>query len=134
METINDGTLLKRGLCKHFNDKERAQIGRYAADHRVAAAVRHYQKLFPTRKVKESSVRTWRNNYLQDLQVRKEEGREMVVKKLLYKKRGRPLLLGDYLDEKLRAYVTKHRQISLVVNASVLIAAAKAFGAFNPLG
>ena len=101
MDTNNDGTLLKRGSYEHFNDEERAQIGRYAADHRVAAVVRHYQKLFPTCKVKESSVRTWRNNYLQDLQVRKEEGREMVVKKLLYKKRGRPLLLGDYLDEKL---------------------------------
>lgn len=125
MDTINDGTLLKRGPYEHFDDEERAQIGRYAADHGVAAAVRHYQKLFPTRKVKESSVRTWRNNYLRDLQIRKEEGREMVVKKLPYKKRGRPLLLGDYLDEQLRAYVAEIRQIGLVVNTSVLIAAAK---------
>ena len=94
MDTINDGTLLKRGPYEHFDDEERAQIGRYAADHGVAAAVRHYQKLFPTRKVKEISVHTWRNKYLQDLQIRKEEGREMVVKKLPYKKRGRPLFLG----------------------------------------
>ena len=28
----------------------------------------------------------------------------MVVKKLSYKKRGRPLLLGDYLDRQLQAY------------------------------
>ena len=61
VETINDGTLLKRGPYEHFDDEERAQIGRHAAVHRVAAAVRHYQKLFSTRKVKESSVRTWRN-------------------------------------------------------------------------
>ena len=67
MDTVNDGTLLKRGLYEHFDDEERAQIGRYTADHGVAAAVRHYQKLFPTRKVKESSVHTWRNNYLRDL-------------------------------------------------------------------
>ena len=49
----------------------------------------------------------------------------MVVKKLPYKKRGRPLLLGDYIDEQLRAYVAEIRQLGLVVNTSVLIAAAK---------
>ena len=107
VETISDGTLLKRGPYEHFDDEERAQIGRYAAVHRVAAAVRQYQKLFPTRKVKESSVRTWRNNYLRDLEIRKEEGRKMVVKKLPCKKRGRPLLLGYYLDEQLWAYVAE---------------------------
>ena len=46
----------------------------------------------------------------------------MVVKKLPYKKRGRPLLLGDYLDKQLRAYVAEIRQLGLVVNTSVLIA------------
>ena len=40
-------------------------------------------------------------------------------------KRGRPLLMGDYLDEQLRAYITEIRQMGLVVNTSVLIAAAK---------
>ena len=125
VKTINDGTLLKRGPYEHFDDEERVQIGRYAAVHGVAAAVRHYQKLFPTRKVKESSVRMWRNNYLRDLQIRKEEGREMVAKKLPYKKRGRPLLLGDYLDEQLRAYVAEICQLGLVVNISDLKAAAK---------
>ena len=47
---------------------------------RVAAI--HYQILSYT----ESSVRTWRDKYLQDLQIRQEEGREMVEKKLPYKK------------------------------------------------
>ena len=64
VDSINDGTLLKRGPYEHFDDEERTQIGRYAAIHGVAAAVRHYQKLFPTRKVKEHSLHTWRNNYL----------------------------------------------------------------------
>ena len=62
MDTINDG--LKRGLYEHFDVEERAQICRYAADHGVVAVVRQYLKLFPTRKVKESSVRTWRNNFI----------------------------------------------------------------------
>ena len=40
MDSINDGTLLKRDPYEHFDNEERAQIGKYAADHGVAAAVR----------------------------------------------------------------------------------------------
>ena len=63
--------------------------------------LRRYQKLFQARSVKESSVRTWRNKYLEELQRRNKEGREMVVKELPNKKRGQPLMLGDDLDEQL---------------------------------
>lgn len=38
-----DGTQLKRG---HFDDEERAQIRKYAADHGAATAVRHFQSCF----------------------------------------------------------------------------------------
>ena len=48
----------------------------------------------------------------------------MVVKRLPYKKRGRPLLLGDYLDGQLRAYIGEIHHMGLVLNTSVLIAAA----------
>ena len=58
-----DGTVLKRGPYEHFGDEERAWIGRYTADHGVAATVRHYTKLYPTRKPKESSMCTWRDKY-----------------------------------------------------------------------
>jgi len=44
IDSGTDGTVLKRGPYEHFDDEERAQIGRYAADHGVAAAVRHYTK------------------------------------------------------------------------------------------
>jgi len=74
MGSINDGTMLKKDSYKHFYDEERAQIGKYAADHGVAAAVRYFQRLFPMRKVKESSVHTWRDKYLDDLQIRKKKG------------------------------------------------------------
>ena len=43
MDADTDGTFLKRGLYEHLDDEERAQIGRYAADHGVATAVRHYR-------------------------------------------------------------------------------------------
>jgi len=44
IDTGTDGTLLKRGQYEPFDDEERAQIGRYAAVHGVAAVVRHYKK------------------------------------------------------------------------------------------
>jgi len=125
MDTGTDRIALERGPYEHFGDEERAQIGRYAADHGVAAIVRHYTKMYPTYKVKESSVHMWRDKYREDLQIRKEEGREMVVKKLPYKKRGRPLLLRDYLDGQLWAYVIEICQMGLVINTSVLIAVVK---------
>ena len=89
MDSINNGTLLKWGPYKHVYDEERAQIGRYAADHGVAAAVRHYQKL-------KKAVST-RGEV-------KEEGKIKVAKKLPYKERGRQLLLGDYLDGELLTF------------------------------
>ena len=45
--------------------------------------------------MKESSVRTWRNKYLEELQTRNKEGRKMVVKELPNKKKGQPLMLGE---------------------------------------
>ena len=36
MDSINDGILPKRGSYEHFDEEERAQIGRYAADHGVS--------------------------------------------------------------------------------------------------
>ena len=44
--SINDGTWLKRSPYEHFNDKERTQIAKYTADHGVAAAVRHFKRIF----------------------------------------------------------------------------------------
>ena len=43
--------------------------------------------------VKESSVRTWKNEYLQELALRKKTGKETTVKTVAIKKSGRPLLL-----------------------------------------
>ena len=54
VDSINDETLLKRGPYEHFDDEERAQIGRYAAIHGVAAAVRHYQKLLLLARLKKA--------------------------------------------------------------------------------
>jgi len=53
-----------------------------------------------------------------------KDGREMVVQKLPYKKKGRPILLGDYVDKQFKAYAMEIHCMGLVLITSVLIAAA----------
>ena len=55
----------KRGAYSKFSAKIRAEIAKYAAEHGVAATVRHFCTKY--RNLKESSVRTWRNTYTEEL-------------------------------------------------------------------
>ena len=64
----------KRGTYAKFTSKQRAVIGKRAAEHGVATTVRCYEKQFPD--VKESSVRTWRNVYTSELKKWRREGHE----------------------------------------------------------
>ena len=52
------------GLYEQFTSEEKARIGKRAAEHGVASTVCYFNKVFPDRVVKESSVRTWKKKYL----------------------------------------------------------------------
>ena len=109
----------KRGQYAKFTPQQKAEIGRRAAEHGVAATVRYYEGKFP-QAVKESSVRTWRNAYTLEIRKRRREGSEDVsVKQLPEKKRGRPFLLGEELEMQVRAYLTALRENGAVVNAAI---------------
>ena len=56
-----------RGEYQHFTPKESAQVGKRAAGHGVTAAVRYFAKLFLCRSLKESTMRTWKKTYLQEM-------------------------------------------------------------------
>ena len=47
------------------------------------------------------------------------------MKQLLSKKRGRPLLIGEELDEQVRHYITFMRKAGTVINLHVVIAVGK---------
>ena len=49
-----------RGSYEKFTAEIKAQIGRRAAEHGVASTVRFYANKFLDKQVKESTVRTWR--------------------------------------------------------------------------
>ena len=71
-----------RGTYTKFTPEQKAEIGKQAVEHGVAATVRYYKKRFPG--IKESSVCTWKNVYTSEIGKRRREGSEdFIVQKLL---------------------------------------------------
>ena len=92
-----------RGDYEHFIPEEKARIGKRAAEHGVTGAIRYFSKVFPGRSLKESTVRTWKKKYLQEISERKRAGEAVTVEALENKKTGRPLMLGQDLDKQVQS-------------------------------
>ena len=70
-------------MLKPHAVKSRAEIAKYAAEHGVAATVRHFCTNGKYPNLKESSVRIWRNAYTAELErKRKMRDNNMDVKEL----------------------------------------------------
>ena len=95
-------------------------IGEYASLHGNLAAVRHFPKKMGV-EVKESSVRTWKTKYRQELERKKRSGEksDLRVQKLPVKKRGKPLLLGEKLDDEVKCYIRTVRERGGVITTSI---------------
>ena len=111
----------RHGAYEHFTPKEKARIGKRAAEHGVTATVRLFSKAFPVRPLKESSVRTWKK-YKVELVKNKKAGKDVAVKELVDKKRGRPLLLGSELDKQMQVYLTTLCTNGAVINTAIAMA------------
>ena len=98
-------------------------MAKYASEHGVAAALRHYVKKFP--ELKESTVRTWRNVYVTELQRKWKIQDNTCIKELPEKKRGRPLLLGNELEKQVKTYIGYLRERGAVVNATIVLGVAQ---------
>lgn len=83
-----------------YSAKERASIGRYAAQHGPTAAARHFSKLLG-HPVPESTARKFRNLYRTELETNRKRHAESLpsISELPPKKRGRPLLIGDLIAQ-----------------------------------
>ena len=103
----------------------KAEIGRRAAEHGVAATIRFYIKKLPDCELKESSVRTRRNAYTRELQARRRSCGDTTVTELVEKKRGRPCLIGEKLDKQVRDYLTTLRSHGAVVNTAIAVSCAE---------
>lgn len=106
-----------RGQYESFTDLEKTEIAKVASEIGVTKAIHKLEKKFPDKKLKESTVRVWVKKYR--TQLRSHEKVEV-----LEAKRGRPLLLGNKLDNQVREYVLALRSNGAVINTAIVMAAA----------
>ena len=111
-----------RGAYEKFSADEKAVIGRRAAEYGVSATTRHFSKIYADRPLKESTVRGWKNQYNREVVRLRNSGKEVVVRELIDKKRGRPLLLGEEMDEQVRVYIRELRANGYPINTAIVIA------------
>ena len=93
----------------------------------ITATIKYYEGLNPKCPLPSSSVYTWKVQYLNELAKRKRNGKDLEVKDLPSKKRGRPLLLGERLDSYVEQYLTMLRGKGGVVNTALVMACAEGF-------
>ena len=112
-----------RGPYTILTPAQKFEIGKRAAEVGSTAAMRYYAKNYPALELKETSVRRFKNNYQTQLKTSaKEVSDDSTVQELVSKKRGRPLLVGEELDEQVREYVRELRKSGVIINAHVVIA------------
>ena len=112
-----------RGPYTILMPAQKFEIGKRAAEVGSTATMRYYAKNYPALELKETSVRRFKNNYQTQLKtLAKEVSDNSTVHELVSKKHGRPLLVGEELDEQVREYVGELRKSGVIINAHVVIA------------
>ena len=117
----------KRGPYQSYSPTLRLEIGKYSCQHGVAAASRYFTRKLK-RSVSETTVRSIRDAYRKELKRKRmelDDDEDVALESLNPKKRGRPLLLGNYLDEIVQLYLRKLRDAGGSISARIVIAAAR---------
>ena len=120
--SVKDKSKSVRGAYEKFSTDEKATIGKQAAEHGVLATIRHFSKIYSDRPLKESTVRGWKKQCNREVVRLKNSGKEVVVRELIDNKRGRLLLLGEEMDEQVRAYISELRANGCPINTASVIA------------
>ena len=114
----------ERGPYLKLTPSQRALIGKRAAENGVTATIRRFSGKYEGCDLKETTVRRLKNDYLFELSKKRKSENDTAVLELPAKKRGRPLLLGEVLDQKVKSYVIAMRSRGAVVNTSVVVGVA----------
>ena len=112
----------KQKQNKKFTDKDRYIIGKYASENGTAASQRKFK--LSHKNLGESTIRTFKKKYetmIKNARINKETPQKRIVAK----KRGRPVLLGE-IDEMVQRFLEALRKKGGVVNAVVARSVAKA--------
>ena len=107
--------------------EDKARIAQYAARNGISAALRYFKNtgLFPD--LKESTVHGWKNAYCTQLLLglRNREAPVKPINELPEKWRGRPLLLGEVMEEQVKWFLKGIRRSGGIVNLQIVIMTAK---------
>ena len=107
----------KRGTYEKITPESKAKIAKYAAENKIAAAIRHFEnnQAFPN--LKESTVRGWKKAYCTSLRRKEVEP----AGQLPVTHTGRPLLLGQDVEENAKRIIRCIREAGGVINNSIVI-------------
>jgi len=122
LQSEENATNRRSSKYTQYSNKNRYDIGKYAAENGNANAVRFFQKEFPA--IKESSVRNFKKKYYELLSMQSKTGAE-VTKSIPKVNVGRPLMLGQF-DSMIQTYIRSMSNRGAVITWSVANAAAKA--------
>ena len=116
-----------RGKYAKFTPEQQAAIGEYASLYGNQAAIHHFTKQLGV-ELKVSSVQTWKGKYQAEISRKRKAGEmsDLSVKSLPVKKLGRPLLLGEKLDNAVKCYINAVREVGGVITTAITMAAATA--------
>ena len=89
-----------------------------------AAATRKFSRKLDV-ELSETTVRSIRDGYLEEMRRQRQTGETEQPWKFPERQRGRPLLLGDCLEEKLQMYIKRVREEGGVVSSKIVMAAAR---------
>ena len=92
--------------------------------HGASAAARYFTRKLHTT-VSRSTVKSIRDLYLIEVKRKRQHAGSGAIDDLPEKKRGRKLLLGEHLDEKLQLYIRKTREGGGAVTTRIVMAAAR---------
>ena len=112
----------KRGSYATTSEELKAKVTKYAAENGASASLRHCKQELD---LKESTVHGWVTTYQKRLDYLRQEGKPLTVSVLSEKSRGRPLLVGNELEEQVKSFVGQLRSSRAVVNSSIIRAAAR---------
>ena len=84
-----------------YREDEKMKIAKYANIYGTVSALRYFKQDFP--KLTESTIRPWLAKYRSQLKTTSSEDSECIQ---ISETRGRPLLLPNELERKLRTFIT----------------------------
>ena len=111
-----------RGKYAAYSPQDRAMLGKYCAEHGATATIRKFKETFPN--LSDSTVRSMRSKYNKLVTNKKRKLDFTEIDEIQSKKRGRPLLLGCELDQKVQHYIKTLRENGAVINTAIVLAAA----------